>query len=119
METGREDEMLRAARNQSLYREVNEKIEMLNQAFGDALDAGSTWVCECADTTCAQALEMTLGEYEQLRTHPNRFAVVHGHVLEEVEHVVGENDRYQVVEKLGVGGTYAITHDPRAREESA
>lgn len=119
MEAGQENEMLRAARNQSLYREVNEKIVALNEAFGDVLDAGSTWVCECADTSCTEALEMTLGEYEQLRTHPNRFAVARGHVLPEVERVLDENDRYQIVEKLGVGGSYAIEHDPRAREESA
>jgi hypothetical protein len=40
MDAGSNDEMLRAARNQSLYREVNERIEELNQRFDAALSAG-------------------------------------------------------------------------------
>lgn len=119
MEAGRSDETVRAARNQSLYREVNEKIEGLNEAFSEALDAGSTWVCECASTDCTEPMEMTLGEYEQLRAHPNRFAVLPAHVYAEVERVVDERDGYVIVEKLGAGRSYAIEHDPRARARSA
>ena len=37
MAAGSTDEMLRAARNQSLYREVNERIEDLNKRFDAAL----------------------------------------------------------------------------------
>ena len=34
---GPEDETVRAARNQSLYRDVNERIQDLNEAFDDVL----------------------------------------------------------------------------------
>ena len=88
MAAGSTDEMVRAARNQSLYREVNERIEDLNKRFDAALSAGATWVCECADSRCSEPMELTMGEYEELRSHPNRFAVLPGHVLEKVEHVV-------------------------------
>lgn len=119
MAAGSEEEMLRAARNQALYREVNEQIESLNEAFGEALAASSTWVCECADQDCAEPVEMTLGEYEQLRAHPNRFAVLPGHVYSEVERVVAERDGYVVVEMLGAGGAYVSKHDPRTRERAS
>ena len=116
MAGGTEQEMLRAARNQALYREVNEKIVALNEAFNDLLDAGSTWVCECHDENCTASMELTLGEYEQLRAHPNRFAVLPGHVKADVERVVEEHKRYLVAAKVGIGEAYAITNDPRAHD---
>jgi hypothetical protein len=115
MAVGSEHDMLRAARNQSLYRQVNEKIEGLNEAFGEVLDAGSSWVCECADRECTETMQLTLAEYRRLRAHPNRFAVLPGHVYEDVEVVVETHRQYVVVEKLGTGATYSITHDPRDR----
>lgn len=113
MPAGSRDEMLRAARNQTLYREVNERIQDLSDRFEAALDAGATWVCECADAECSQQLELTLGEYEQLRAHSDRFAVTPGHAYQAVERVVEEHESYLVVEKLGVGATYAADQDPR------
>jgi hypothetical protein len=53
-----------------------------------------------------------------VRAHPNRFVVLRGHVYPEVERVVGEDDAYVIVEKLGAGEAYAIEHDPRAGERS-
>lgn len=110
------DEMLRAARNQALYRQVNEKLEALNEAFENVLDAGGAWVCECADLSCTRTMELTLGEYEALRAHPNRFAVLPGHVLPEVEVIVEERERYVVVEKLGLGASFAVETNPRRSE---
>lgn len=106
-------EMLRAARNQSLYREINEKIKDLNEQLEVVLPTGATWVCECADPECNEEMELTLGEYEKLRSHPNHFAVLPGHVYEEVERVVEEHGAYFVVEPLGAGTAYAVGHDPR------
>jgi hypothetical protein len=113
MDAGSRDEMLRAARNQSLYREVNERIEELNQRVDAARSVGATWVCECADAECSEPMELTLGQYEELRSHPNRFAVIPGHVLEGVEHVVDTHDGYVVVDKVGPAGAYAAELDPR------
>jgi hypothetical protein len=107
-------EMLRAARNQSLYREVNERIEHLNKAFDEIVSLNGTWVCECADPCCTETMELTLAEYESLRAHPNRLAVVGGHEYDKVERVVEEHDQWVVVEKLGAGAEFAIAHDPRA-----
>lgn len=114
-----QDEMLRAARNQTLYREVNERIQDLNEQFAAASSAGATWICECADPECSEKMELTLAEYEHLRAHPNRFAVVPGHVYEEVERIVEEHEAYVVVEKLGPGAAYAVGHDPRKPDRVA
>jgi hypothetical protein len=107
-----EQELLRAARNQALYRAVNERIEAVNEAF-ETLGVDSSWLCECADPECTEAMELTLEEYEHLRSHPNRFAVLPGHVYPEVERVVVEHENYVVVEMLGIGATFVEEHDPR------
>jgi len=111
-----ETDAVRAARNQSLYREINERIESLNEAFDDVLDLGGTWVCECADESCTEPMEMTLGEYEAVRAHPNRFAVLPGHIYPAAERVVEEHGHYVVVEKFGDAGAFAKEHDPRSRD---
>ena len=58
-------------------------------------------------------MQMTLGEYEEVRSYPNRFAVLPCHVLEGVEHVVDTHDSYVVVEKVGPAAQVAAELDPR------
>jgi hypothetical protein len=103
---------IRAAEHQSLFREVNERIEALNQEFSRILAIGD-WICECADEECFEPIALTLAEYEAIRRHPARFPVLPGHELPEVETVVEANDRYLVVEKNGPAATVAAQHDPR------
>jgi len=105
---------LRAAKNQSLFRDVNERIEELSEKF-DAR-AMVSFVCECALKDCVERLEMTHGEYEVLRRVPTHFAVKSGHEIEGVEEIVDYTHRYVVVEKLGVGGLRALKLDPRRRD---
>jgi hypothetical protein len=100
----------RAAKNQSLFREVNERIE----------DASSTasfvsFVCECSDVTCDATVPLALEEYEHVRAHPNRFIVLPGHNVVDVEIVDVASDRYFVVSKLGLGAQTARELNPRSR----
>jgi hypothetical protein len=70
-----EQEHVRAARNQTLYRLVNEKIQPINEAFSETLQMEGEWVCECPDEHCTEPIQMTLAENEELRSPANRFAV--------------------------------------------
>lgn len=106
-----ESRQIRAAKNQSLFRSINEHIRELNAVFDVVLPVGE-WVCECADDGCIELLSMTLAEYEAVRAHPARFPVLSGHELAEVEFVVARNDRYVVVEKIGAGRDVAERHAP-------
>jgi len=107
------DRQLRAARNQGLFREVNERLEALNEGF-EAIALDPTFLCECAQVECVEQITMTLAEYEALRKIPNRFAVKAGHVFPEVERIVEQRPRYVVVEKVGAGGVEAVAIDPRS-----
>jgi hypothetical protein len=101
----------RAAVNQSLFREVNERIEELlpSASFMDFL-------CECASTECTDVVPLTVEEYNAIRADGNRFFVVAGHEIPQVEKTVEITDRYLVVSKLGAGKRIAEKLDPRHRE---
>jgi len=102
----------RAARNEALFRRVNERVEEVNQAF-ESLLSDADFFCECADMECMEKIRMTLAEYEALRAEPTHFAVKPGHELPEDERFVEERVGYVVVEKLGRAGERAAELDPR------
>jgi hypothetical protein len=101
-----------AARNQLVFREVNERIAELNER--NQSDSG-IFICECSDPACAVAIEITAEEYEAVREEGARFVVVSGHQIPELERVVDGNDRFLVVEKVGAAGEIAHADDPRER----
>jgi hypothetical protein len=68
------EQMVRAARNQALFREVNESVREVNEAFGEIVPPAE-WVCECAHPTCVERMTLTIDEYKALRAGPTRFAV--------------------------------------------
>ena len=98
------------ARNQVLFREVNENISKLSAESNAGV---CLFVCECSDEACAETLEITPAEYEQVRTHGARFVVLSGHQLPELERVIEGHGRFLVVEKLGAAATIARASDPR------
>jgi hypothetical protein len=108
------DRQERAAKNQSLFREVNERVKDVNDQFY-AYTAVGDWICECADDTCTERIEMTLREYEHIRSAGTRFFVAPAdeHVLADVEAVVERNDRYWIVEKTELSAVIAKNEDPR------
>jgi hypothetical protein len=102
----------RAARNEALFRRVNERVEEVNKAFESIL-GDADFFCECADVGCMETIRMTLSDYEALREVSTHFVVKPGHVLPENERVVEERDGYAVVEKIGEAGERAAKLDPR------
>ena len=114
MEDGDEVErQVRAARNQTLFRTVNERLEGLAETF-ELPSETPTFACECVDIHCVEQVSLTVGEYEEVRKHPTHFAVLPGHVYPEVERVVAENERFVVVEKIGKGAEIAAEADERS-----
>jgi hypothetical protein len=102
------------ARNQALFREVNERIE----EFATGFDVGEhdSYVCECGNPQCTEPMELTRAEYEAVREHANRFAVVSDHENPAAETVVEQHGRYSIVEALAGGASrIARETDPRSR----
>jgi hypothetical protein len=92
------------ARNESLFREVNDRIEELSEdveAQGIAPEGGLVeFHCECGRDGCTERIRMTIPEYEHVRADNDRFAVVPGHETPEMEAVVESTERFVVVDKL-------------------
>ena len=109
-----EERAAHAARSQSLFRDVNERVREINAAFNVVLPLGD-WICECAVQECSERISMTSEEYEAVRAHSARFIVAprDEHLVPEVEVVVERTDRYWVLEKVGEAGELAAKVDPR------
>jgi hypothetical protein len=106
------DRKQRVGRNEVLLREVNEGIERGRWPSGR--DERIRFRCECAVLDCNQVIELTHAEYEKLRSHPRRFAIVPGHEVAGAEDVVETNPDYLVVEKREEAGVVAENRDPRS-----
>lgn len=102
----------RAARNEALFRRVNERLEEVNEAFQVVTDQAE-FVCECASLDCAERIQLTLREYEAVRSVSTQFVIKPGHLLPDDERVVERHDEYLVVEKVGHAGERARELDPR------
>jgi len=105
-----------AARNEELFRRVNEQIEAISQSLPGS-DPNMDFLCECDEIDCAEKIIVTLAEYESVRAVPTHFVVLPAHVDRRVEHVVTENERFAVVEKQGAAARDAEEHEPRDDEE--
>jgi hypothetical protein len=99
----------RVARNEALFREVNERI---NEVGKDA--ERLLLLCECGDLGCREVVEMTPAEYEAVRAEGERFFVVPGHEDLAVDRVIDQTAGFLVVKKVGEGGDVARDLDPRS-----
>jgi transcription initiation factor TFIID subunit TAF12 len=106
------EEKVQRARNEALFREVNERIAETAERF----DAQSTeFVCECADPNCAHRVEATLEEYEEVRSDATTFLLVPGHAHADIERLVKDRGRFHVVEKVHKAVRATVKRlDPRA-----
>lgn len=104
----------RLAKNETLFREVNERIEAAVGRVGRADGHIYEFVCECSNTDCTLFLPLTLAEYEAVRSDSRQFIVAPGHDLPEIEEVISRTAGYQVVVKQGEAAEYVTERDPRS-----
>jgi hypothetical protein len=116
-----DERLKRKARNEALIREVNERIETVDKAAERASLAPEgrlfEFICECGgndagDISCEEHVEMTIQEYEKVRSQDDRFALYPGHEREELEWVAARNERFVIVDKRP-GAEPFVEDDPR------
>jgi hypothetical protein len=90
----------RIARNNTIFREANEKIRERSIEFDDPVER-IPFLCECPREDCSTIVPLTPAEYEAVRRDRTLFFTTPGH--EEAERPVGEivsrRDGYVVVQK--------------------
>jgi hypothetical protein len=100
---------VKAARNQALWREVNEPIRAVAEA-----SEHMEFLCECANLECAETPNLTVAEYDRSEALARALSDRDRHDFPDVENVVEENERYAVVQKRGVAAEEAARLDPRS-----
>jgi len=104
----------RAARNEVLFREVNEEVEALAERFDHDRSEPLRLVCECANAECSEMIFVSTQVYEDVRSHSRRFVVRPGHETTAVEQIVLVTADFAVVEKdTPTAARVAERHDPR------
>jgi hypothetical protein len=102
------------ARARGVFRDVNERARELHRVSGED-GRGVSFVCECGNGACTQAITLKCTEYEAVRAHPRRFLIAPNHENPEIERVVDENGLFAVVETfVGEASRIAEETDPRA-----
>ncbi len=105
----------RAAKNEVLFRDVNERVREIDEAQAE-FGRGGTWefLCECVRVDCLEPISLTPSEYELVRSNATHFAVAPGHVDRAIERIVYESERFFVVEKREAEQATVRATDPRA-----
>jgi hypothetical protein len=108
------DRFARQAHNESLFREVNERIAKLGRkAEAWSPDGTVEFLCECGEEGgCGQRVRVPVDVYERVRSQDDRFVVRPGHETPEIEQAVEWTDDYVVVDKVPAVEPY-VEDDPR------
>jgi hypothetical protein len=108
------DRFERQARNEALFREVNERIAELGaSAQAWSPEGGIAFMCECGvEGGCGERVLVPVAVYEQVRAQDDRFIVRPGHETPELEHAVEWTDEYVIVDKVAAA-EWIVADDPR------
>jgi hypothetical protein len=114
-----DERFARQARNEALFREVNERIAELGEAAEASLPDGTVeFLCECGEEGgCGERIRMSLDVYERVRAQDDRFVVKPGHETPELERAVDWTDEYVIVDKIQAAEPL-VEDDPRGAPSS-
>jgi hypothetical protein len=109
----------KAAKNQSLFREVNERVKDVRQHH-DWFPYDEDAICECANETCSERIKISATEYARIRERGTCFLVLPSdeHVFADVEEVIEKHENYWIVEKIERAALVAEKLDPRKRDRA-
>jgi hypothetical protein len=103
--------------NEAMFREVNERVEDVNKAFGSITGSFDIF-CECGDTACTERIRVPMSEYERARSDATHFLLQVGHEDPTVERVIEHHEGYVLVEKEGMDvEQVAEKTDPRRGDD--
>jgi len=89
----------RAARNEEIFRGINERIEEGAEQHG--VETPLPFHCECGRASCVGTIEIPPPAYERVAQERYRFVVIVGHEDAGIERIVERAAGYLVVEKVG------------------
>jgi hypothetical protein len=104
----------RAARNEEIFRSVNEGI------VAGAKQHNVSWPfpfhCECSSASCVETLSIAPHDYERITSKRFRFVVMPGHENAGVERIAETHEAFLVVEKTGEARDQIARDHPQHEE---
>jgi hypothetical protein len=84
--------------NQDVFRRANER---LLAAVRDVVDDARPipFLCECIDADCRSTVQLSIGQFRDLREIDNRYAIVTGHSIMNGERPVEVDGDVTIVQK--------------------
>jgi hypothetical protein len=105
----------RKAANEAVFRNVNERIQALQQSFAIAEREPLQMICECDRLDCMERVTVGVDAYELIRSQPDQFIITPGHEDTQVEEVISVTSGYAIVrKKAGDARDVAVETDPRS-----
>lgn len=108
-----EEQVRRRARNEALFRGLNEQVKDLEIGSGADANDPIDFVCECSSLECMKVVSLSREEYEAVREGGSTFIVAPGHEEPEIEDVIVSHSSFSVVEKRGEAAAVAEETNPR------
>jgi hypothetical protein len=105
------------ARNESIFREANEKLERKVVRLS-ITESRTPYFCECDDPGCRSVVNLTIREYEAVRSEPTQFLITPGHDAPP-DRIVEEREGFTVIEKTGKEAELVEQQDPRSASSGA
>lgn len=104
---------VRRGHNEALFRNVNERLERLNETFATVTDLYEI-VCECGNSECSELIRLEPATYARIRDDASLFIVVPGHEELTLESVVEQHGDYEIIRKKpGLPEEIARATEPR------
>ena len=101
------------AKNEALFREVNESVNKAVESFGSERHVYE-YLCECSNADCTFRLPLAYVDYERVRADPAQFIIRPEHAMPEIEVVVEKAGGYWIVKKTGEAAELVEELDPRS-----
>jgi hypothetical protein len=89
----------RAARNEEIFRGINEQIEAGAEQHG--VETRLPFHCECERASCLDTIELLPSTYGRVVRERYRFVLIPGHEDSTIERVIERQPSYVVVETVG------------------
>lgn len=86
---------------EDVFRSANDRIAEKGDELGWRFPV--PFLCECSERGCFARIELTLEEYKQVRSHPQRYLTVPGHEVAGAL-LIDEHERIALAEKLYANG---------------
>lgn len=85
------------------FDEIKELAHKTNQhSFIYNNDKALHFYCECSDENCRKRIQIKPSRYNKIHQDRNYFVLISGHEVNQIERIIKQEPRFNIVEKFGL-----------------